>query len=150
MASIGGNVGDAIIQDPDFVAAQYQNQQAVSFAPAPIPGSVAITSVNGISGPTISFSGGTTGLSFAPSGSSIDLSGTLVVANGGTGATTAANARTNLQVPRLHTALVAPAITDDGAAGYPIGSLWVDTVLKNGFQSVDASAGAAVWKQITV
>jgi hypothetical protein len=47
-----------------------------------------------------SFSAGTTGLtpSTATTGA-VTLAGTLAVANGGTGATTAANARTNLNVP---------------------------------------------------
>jgi len=120
----------------------------------------AVTTINGDSGagatgPTILFSGGATGLSFTAVGGSVTLTGTptpsgvLPIANGGTNANTAAGARSSLEVPRIHTATVAPAITDDGAAGYPIGSVWVDTVLQNGYLSVDASTGAAVWKQIT-
>jgi hypothetical protein len=120
----------------------------------------AVTTINGDSGagatgPTILFSGGATGLSFTAVGGSVTLTGTptpsgvLPIANGGTNANTAAGARSSLEVPRIHTAAVAPAVTDDGAAGYPIGSLWVDTVLDNGFISVDDSSGAAIWKQIT-
>ena len=46
-----------------------------------------------------SFSAGTTGLTpSSPSTSNVVLAGTLVIANGGTGATTAAGARTNLDV----------------------------------------------------
>lgn len=150
---------------------------------------------SGASGPSITLTGGTTGLDFDADASAITLQGTLVVANGGTGATTAAGARTNLGlgtiavqnansvtitggsitgitdlaiadggtgastalaartnlgVPRVNVAAVAPAVTDDGAAGFPTGSLWVDTVTDTGYQSVDDATGAAVWKQITV
>ncbi len=158
-----------------------------------------ITTINGnsgsgASGPAITFTGGTTGLDFDATGQTITLTGTLVIANGGTGATTAsgartnlglgtiatqnansvtitggsitgitdlaiadggtaastaAGARTNLEVPRIHTAAVAPAVGDDGAAGYPVGSLWVDTALGNAYISVDSSTGSAVWKLIT-
>ena len=60
-----------------------------------------ITTINGggggqASGPNVTFSGGTTGLNFIASGNTISLEGTLVVANGGTGATTATGARGNL------------------------------------------------------
>lgn len=158
-----------------------------------------ITTINGnsgggASGPSVTFSGGTTGLDFDASGSSITLQGTLVIANGGTGSTTAsgartnlglgtiatqnannvnitggsisgitdlaiadggtasstaAGARTNLSVPRVNVAAVAPAVTDDGATGFPVGSLWVDTVLDNAYISVDDATGAAIWKLIT-
>jgi len=44
---------------------------------------------------------------------------------------------------------VAPTATDDTKAGYAIGSIWIDAVAKIGYLCVDATAGAAVWKQIT-
>ncbi len=44
---------------------------------------------------------------------------------------------------------VAPTGTDDADAGYAVGSLWVDAVGKVGYMCVDATASAAVWKQIT-
>ena len=55
---------------------------------------------SGVTTGVSSFSAGTTGLtpSTATTGA-VTLAGTLAVANGGTGATTAANARTNLNVP---------------------------------------------------
>lgn len=114
----------------------------------------AVTTLNGdggasTSGPVVSITGGVTGLTFTTGGASVTLTGTLALTHGGTGAVTAAAARTNLEVARLHTALVAPAVTDDGAAGYPIGTSWIDTVLKDAYVSVDASAGAAVWKKTT-
>lgn len=109
-----------------------------------IPVGGAVTTIGGDSGPSaagpvVVVSGGTTGYQFTAVGSSV----TQTLSN-------AVSVRTSLEVARTHTAAVAPAVTDDGAAGYPVGSLWVDTVLQNGFMSVNASAGAAVWKQITV
>lgn len=46
-------------------------------------------------------------------------------------------------------AVIAPAVTDDTAGGYAIGSQWVDTALKDGYICVDATNGAAVWKKTT-
>lgn len=66
-----------------------------------VEGGTIITTINGggggqASGPNVTFSGGITGLNFAASGNTITLSGTLAIGSGGTGATTAAGARTNL------------------------------------------------------
>ena len=47
----------------------------------------AITNINGLTGPTITFSGGTTGFSFTPAGTTVLMAGTLTVAHGGTNAT---------------------------------------------------------------
>jgi len=44
-------------------------------------------------------------------------------------------------------AIVAPAVTDDEAHGYDIGSTWIDVSADKIYQCVDATAGAAVWKQ---
>ena len=46
-------------------------------------------------------------------------------------------------------AVVAPGTGDDETAGYAIGSVWVDTVTDLAYICVDASTGAAVWKDIT-
>lgn len=58
---------------------------------------------------SVDVSGGTTGLSFSggpiTSSGTITMAGTLGIGNGGTGATTAAGARTNLQVDPAGTAL---------------------------------------------
>lgn len=148
-----------------------------------------------------------------------DLQGTLTVGQGGTGATTAAGARTNLSAAAAtHThalaevtdvtasatevnytdgvtsaiqtqldakqasdadltalagiaasegfyrktdagtatvhksnlaAAVAPGATDDSAAGYSIGSLWIDTTADKSYVCVDATATAAVWNDLT-
>ena len=60
-----------------------------------------ISTVNGggggsVTGPNITISGGTTGLTFIGSDNTISLSGTLAITNGGTGATDASAARGNL------------------------------------------------------
>ena len=54
-------------------------------------------------------------------------------------------------VPNLKPNLAAgaaPTATDDSAAGYAVGSLWIDTTNDAAYICVDATAGAAVWKQI--
>jgi len=43
------------------------------------------------------------------------------------------------------TAVVPPAVTDDSAAGYAIGSKWHDVVTGFDYIATDVSAGAAVW-----
>lgn len=48
------------------------------------------------------------------------------------------------------TATVAPTATDDSAAGYGIGSQWLDTVGDKIWFCTDASASAAVWKGVTI
>lgn len=84
-----------LVLDSDFTAEVYDQQPTV--LPENIPGAgAAVTSINGLSGPAVTFGGGTTGMSFSVAAPNIDLTGTLVVANGGTGATTAAGARTSL------------------------------------------------------
>ena len=44
----------------------------------------------------------------------------------------------------------APAVGDDSAAGYEVGSIWIDTVSKEVYRCLDASPGAAVWKETTL
>jgi len=44
-------------------------------------------------------------------------------------------------------ASVAPTTTDDSAAGYTVGSKWVDTTADKVYQCVDSTATAAVWKE---
>ena len=68
-----------------------------------VNGVAVATSTAGGTVTSVAASGGTTGLSFTGSpittSGTLTLTGTLVVANGGTGATNAADARTNLDVP---------------------------------------------------
>jgi len=47
------------------------------------------------------------------------------------------------------TATFPPIATDDSAAGYAIGSEWTDVTADKSYKLVDATAGAAVWKEIT-
>jgi hypothetical protein len=48
------------------------------------------------------------------------------------------------------TATVAPSATDDSAAGYSVGSQWLDTVGAKIWFCTDATASAAVWKGVTI
>jgi hypothetical protein len=82
--------------DNDFAYQQYSQ-------PVPPPPTIntggtvtIINTINGRGGSNVTFSGGTTGLDFGGSGADFVLEGTLVVASGGTGASTAAGARANL------------------------------------------------------
>ncbi len=45
-------------------------------------------------------------------------------------------------------ASTAPTANDDSADGYAVGSLWVNTTLKQSYVCVDSTATAAVWKRI--
>ena len=48
------------------------------------------------------------------------------------------------------TASAAPTATDDSAAGYGVGSQWLDTVGDKIWFCTDATTGAAVWKGVTI
>lgn len=82
----------------------YQEYVQPSFEPSITNiegGNTIITTINGggggqVTGPNITISGGTTGLTFTGNGNTLTMAGTLGVSNGGTGATTAAAARGNL------------------------------------------------------
>jgi len=71
----------------DTPPAVHTNQSIGSFAIGKITGDVG----GALSGTNINFTGGTTGLLFSGAGTTETLTGTLVVANGGTGATTLTN-----------------------------------------------------------
>ena len=43
----------------------------------------------------------------------------------------------------------APTATDDSAAGYSVGSIWVDTTNDKAYICVDNTATAAIWKETT-
>ena len=44
-------------------------------------------------------------------------------------------------------ATAAPGATDDSAASYAVGSVWIDTTNDRAYICVDATASAAVWRQ---
>lgn len=46
-------------------------------------------------------------------------------------------------------AVVGPAVTDDLANGYSVGSTWVDTALNNYYVCVDATIGSAIWTNLS-
>ncbi len=91
----------------------------------------------------------------SPTFAALTLTAALTVGNGGTGATTAPAARTNLGIDAIATkksnlaASVAPGVTDDGAAGYAVGSIWCDTTADDAYICLDSTNGAAVWKKVT-
>lgn len=62
--------------DSDFTYGQYAGSQQI-FGPPALPGSVAITTINGITGPTIDFDGGSSGFTFSPAGTTITLTSPL-------------------------------------------------------------------------
>lgn len=42
-----------------------------------------------------------------------------------------------------------PGVSDDSTAGYEIGALWINTTADTCYVCLDASSGAAVWKELT-
>lgn len=149
----------------DFTYGQYAGQQQ-TFGPTPIPGSVAITTINGISGPTIAFDGGLSGFMFSPAGTTITLASPLTTKGdlytrsstagtrlpvGTNGQVLSANSAqaTGLQwvdgPPKSHVDVVAPTGSDDNSQGYSINSLWRDTVGSRTYICTDATTALAVW-----
>lgn len=147
MARFGGDFDP--VTDPTVVYDQYSTGGAQEITIPAVPGSTAITVINGITGPTINFSGGTTGLTFTPAGVTITLNGTLVIANGGTGATTVAGILANLGIAKQNSDTVDPTVSDDNTLGYSVNSLWTNTTGPKGFICLDASTGAAAWQLIS-
>ncbi|MCH8224874.1 MAG: hypothetical protein IIC97_03290 [Chloroflexi bacterium] len=47
-------------------------------------------------------------------------------------------------------ATAGPGVTDDTNAGYAVGSVWIDTTNDKAYVCLDASAGAAVWSEVTL
>ena len=46
-------------------------------------------------------------------------------------------------------ATAGPGVSDDSAAGYAVGSVWIDTTADKAYVCLDATATAAVWTEIT-
>jgi len=47
-------------------------------------------------------------------------------------------------------ATTAPGVTDDSAAGYGVGSVWIDTTADIAYKCLDATEGAAVWQRTSL
>jgi hypothetical protein len=47
-----------------------------------------------------------------------------------------------------YTAIAAPTTGDDNAAGYAIGSIWIDIITDTIYVCADAGTGAAVWREV--
>lgn len=79
-ATAAGNSGEVLTSNGSLSAPTFQ---------APASTSISITGNSGgaLTGTSFTFTGGTTGLSFAGSGTTETVGGTLVVSNGGTGVT---------------------------------------------------------------
>lgn len=148
-------INNNLDQDSTFVYGQFGEGQDSEVLPVTLPsGTTFVSTINGASG-SITFSGGSTGLTFTPAGATVTVGGTLAVANGGTGATTAANARTSLGVDDIATkkskldATVAPTVNEDSGDGYAVGSIWIDVTADQVYMATDVTVGAAVWKQLS-
>ncbi len=83
------------------------------------------------------------------------LTTALSVAQGGTGATTANGAKSNIGLGNVANILnkldatAAPTAGDDSADGYTIGSRWLDVSGSKEYVCSDATEGAAVWIDVT-
>lgn len=97
--------------DSDFTYETYQEQAPTVSATAALSGA-AVTSLNGLGGPTVNLTGGATGLSFSVAAPNITLTGTLAVANGGTGGTTQATARSGLGLGTMAVANAIAVVAD--------------------------------------
>lgn len=86
---------------------------------------------------------------------SLSLATALTIANGGTGATSASAALTNLGVDPIATkksnlsASTAPTVSNDNTQSYAVGSIWIDTTNNNIYQATNVATGAANWQPIS-
>jgi hypothetical protein len=142
--------------DPGLIEQQYAQAQPAFLTADQVGATGAVLPVTQGGTGANNITAARTALGAAASGANNDITSLaglttpLSIAQGGTGAATAANARASLGIPKFNSALVAPGVNDDTAAGYSVNSLWTDTVLDDGYLCVDATNGAAVWKKITV
>ena len=62
----------------------------------------------------------------------------------------AATLKSALGLPKDNfTAVTNPTVNSDLAAGFAVGSQWINTALGNCYQCVDSTTGAAVWKLLS-
>lgn len=105
------------------------------------------------------FSNGTLGHGTKPAsgqaltGGSTLAGGTVALAYGGTGATTAPVAQSNLagglgRIPVVHTTTSAPGVGDDSADGFQVGDFWQDTSGDATYIADGVSVGAADWRRL--
>lgn len=141
--------------DSDFIFESFGQTSGDEPLPPATPAVAAfVATVNGIAG-SVTFSGGSTGLTFTGAGATVTLGGTLAIANGGTGAATAAGARTGLGVDDIATrkskldATIAPTANEDAGDGYGVGSIWIDITADDAYILLDSTIGSAVWKKLT-
>lgn len=73
----------------------------------------------------------------------------FTIPEGGTGAATAAGARSNLgALAAAVTSASAPTANDDSGDGYAVGQIWIDTTQNVPYVLVDATTSAAVWRAL--
>jgi hypothetical protein len=103
---------DNLDLNSSFVNEQFSQGAAAEALPVVLPsGTTFVSTINGASG-SLTFSGGTTGLTFTPAGATVTVAGTLAIASGGTGAGTVVGARTNLGLGTMATRNAVGAIVD--------------------------------------
>ena len=133
-----------VFNDPDVIVAQTQaGVSSTIFQAAPVTGG-AVTSIGGATGGTITISSSAPdGISITPTGLPGTLTLTVVVTN-------APTLLSVLGIPQSnYSATTAPTVGDDSGDGYSVGSVWVNVTTDTGYLCVDATLGAAVWKQTT-
>lgn len=136
---------DYLALDSDYTYREYAQPVVAPSVVNVEGGNTIITTINGggggqATGPNVTFSGGTTGLTFNAANNTITLTGTLSISNGGTGATSAAAARGNLGAAKS-------GVNDDittftalaGVGGF---GAWTGPSTKTGQSTYSATADA--------
>ena len=166
------NQNGEIVIDPNIVYDQYQTGVSETINIPSLPGSVAITTINSVTGPTIDFVSNVGGLSFTPSGTDINLDGAVTQIQESSGPTVLdiggiadgdflTRSGTDVIGQTVAQVLAAlgiakqnidpanpPTINDDNTAGYSANSLWTNASNGKVYICGDATTGAAVWTNI--
>lgn len=133
-------------EDSDFTYEQFKPAGGDIALPVTLPvGTIFVSSVNGITG-SITFAGGTTGLTFTPAGATISLGGILAVANGGTGTTasTGTGSVVLASSPTLTTPNVVGTATNNNAAAGSVGELISATLVEGSAVSLTTATAANI------